>query len=78
MEAASRPEERPRDGENREDGNDAEIHLPSQGVDLVDLEQQLIREALERTEGNQTQAARLLGLSRQTLIYRMQKYGIER
>lgn len=54
----------------------ASLHLPEQGVDLVLLERQLIEEALDRTGGNQTHAARLLGLTRQTLIYRMQKYGI--
>lgn len=59
-----------------EEGSHGELHLPGNGVDLVLLERQLIEEALERTEGNQTQAARLLGLTRQTLIYRMQKYGI--
>jgi transcriptional regulator with GAF, ATPase, and Fis domain len=52
------------------------LHLPEHGVDLVLLERQLIEEALDRTGGNQTHAARLLGLTRQTLIYRMQKYGI--
>lgn len=64
--------------EARTRADDETIRLPARGVDLVDLEKQLIREALDRTDGNQTQAARLLGLSRQTLIYRMQKYGIER
>jgi DNA-binding NtrC family response regulator len=59
-------------------GSASPIGLPRDGLDLVELEKQLIREALERTDGNQTQAARLLGLSRQTLIYRMQKHGIER
>lgn len=60
-------------GESQEHGS---LHLPRNGVDLVLLERQLIEEALERTQGNQTHAARLLGLTRQTLIYRMQKYGI--
>ena len=36
----------------------------------------IIREALEATGGNRTQAARLLGLSRPTLIARIEKYGL--
>lgn len=68
-----------RSGANGDSTGESErgsLHLPGNGVDLVLLERQLIEEALERTEGNQTHAARLLGLTRQTLIYRMQKYGI--
>jgi DNA-binding NtrC family response regulator/class 3 adenylate cyclase len=37
-----------------------------------------IRQALQRTAGNVTQAARLLGMSRKALRYRLQRYGIER
>ena len=37
----------------------------------------LIRQALELSHGNKTRAARYLGLSRPTLIYRLEKYGIE-
>lgn len=53
------------------------ITLPEGGIDLEALEQSLIRQALERTGGNQTRAARLLGISRYTLIYRMEKYGLK-
>lgn len=51
--------------------------LPEAGVHLDSLERDLIRQALERTHGNQSKAARLLGLTRGTLIYRMKKYAIE-
>ncbi len=51
--------------------------LPDSGVHLDSLERDLIRQALQRTHGNQSKAARLLGLSRGTLIYRMKKYAIE-
>ena len=51
--------------------------LPASGVHLDHLERDLIRQALQRTGGNQSRAARLLGLTRGTLIYRMKKYAIE-
>ncbi|MEQ9318671.1 MAG: helix-turn-helix domain-containing protein, partial [Polyangiaceae bacterium] len=42
------------------------------------LEEQRIREALQQTAGNQTKAAKLLGMSRRTLVSRLDKYGIDR
>lgn len=51
--------------------------LPDEGINLEDLEKNLILQALEKAEGNQTKAAKLLGISRYTLIYRMEKYGIK-
>lgn len=50
--------------------------LPELGVDLEKLEIDLIMQALNRTNGNRSRSARLLGISRDTLLYRMQKYGI--
>jgi DNA-binding NtrC family response regulator len=52
--------------------------LPETGIDLDRLEEDLIRQALERTKGVKSAAARLLGLSRDTLRYRIEKYGLER
>jgi DNA-binding NtrC family response regulator len=52
------------------------IGLPPEGVNLEVVEQELIRQALERARGNKSKAAELLGLSRHTLLYRMEKYGI--
>jgi DNA-binding NtrC family response regulator len=52
------------------------IRLPQQGLNLEVVEQTLIRQALERARGNKSRAAELLGLTRHTLIYRMEKYGI--
>ncbi len=51
--------------------------LPPEGVNLADLERQLIEQALTRTQGNKTQASRLLGISRHTLDYRLEKYQIK-
>jgi two-component system, NtrC family, response regulator AtoC len=51
--------------------------LPHQGVVLDDVEKSLIDQALRRTAGNQTRAARLLGLTRDTLRYRLKKYNID-
>jgi len=57
-------------------GQQGDLRLPAEGVILDELEADLIRQALERTAGNRTRAARLLGLSRDTLLYRMKKYAI--
>jgi DNA-binding NtrC family response regulator len=50
--------------------------LPAMGLDLEELERDLIAQALDRADGNKTSAARLLGLSRDTLRYRLEKYGV--
>jgi transcriptional regulator with PAS, ATPase and Fis domain len=49
--------------------------LPATGLQLDALEADLIDQALSRTKGNRSQSAKLLGLSRDTLLYRMQKHG---
>jgi DNA-binding NtrC family response regulator len=50
--------------------------LPILGLKLEKLEADLIQQALNRTHGNRSKSARLLGISRDTLLYRIQKYGI--
>jgi DNA-binding NtrC family response regulator len=50
--------------------------LPPEGIDLERLTRDLIVQALERTGGNRSRAARLLGISRPTLVYRMDKHKI--
>jgi two-component system, NtrC family, response regulator AtoC len=50
--------------------------VPEQGLVLDDVERKLINEAMERTSGNQSRAARLLGISRDTLRYRLKKHAI--
>ena len=51
--------------------------LPPGGVVLEDVERSLIEQALKRTGGNQTRAAKLLGLTRDTLRYRLKKFGLD-
>ena len=48
-----------------------------EGMSLEDYEQSLIREALKRANGNKSQAARLLGLTRNALRYRLSQMGLE-
>ncbi len=50
--------------------------LPLGGIDLEDLEKRLLKEALERARFNQTKAARLLHVTRHTLRYRLEKFGL--
>lgn len=54
-----------------------QLNLPPEGISLESIERELIIKALERSQWNQTRAARYLDLSRKTLIYRMEKYGIK-
>lgn len=56
---------------------DSNFILPDQGVFLEVVERSLIIQALERTGYNQTKAAKLLGITRHTLIYRLEKYNID-
>ncbi|MBI9086473.1 MAG: sigma-54-dependent Fis family transcriptional regulator [Desulfobacterales bacterium] len=51
--------------------------LPPAGVALEEVERRLIQSALEQTRGNKTRAAALLGLTRDTLRYRLEKFGID-
>jgi DNA-binding NtrC family response regulator len=50
--------------------------LPPEGIPLEQVERDLISQALMRTGGNKTRAAELLGISRHTLLYRLDKFGI--
>jgi DNA-binding NtrC family response regulator len=55
----------------------AGFKLPAEGVNLEDLERQLLLQALERAGGNQTQAAGLLGINRDQVRYRIEKFGLQ-
>jgi DNA-binding NtrC family response regulator len=50
--------------------------FPPEGMTLEQYEDEIIREALRRANGNKSQAARLLGLSRNALRYRLSKMGV--
>ncbi len=52
------------------------IRIPPEGISLEKVEEALVRQALKMTGGNQTKAAKLLDISRDTLRYRMQKFSI--
>lgn len=54
----------------------AALTLPPGGIDLHELENSLVKQALLLSNNNQTHAARLLGLSRDALRYRMEKIGL--
>jgi two-component system, NtrC family, response regulator AtoC len=51
--------------------------LPPRGTDLAQWEKSMIEQALRESNGNQTQAAHRLGVSRDTLRYRLKKFGIQ-
>jgi two-component system response regulator AtoC len=52
--------------------------LPADGVVLEDVEKHLVVQALQRAAGNQTRAAALLGLHRDQIRYRIEKFGLAR
>jgi DNA-binding NtrC family response regulator len=54
------------------------VELPAGGLDLEQLERSLVVQALERTGWNQTKAAALLGLNRDQIRYRVEKFHLER
>jgi two-component system response regulator AtoC len=54
------------------------VELPASGLDLEELERSLVVQALERTGWNQTKAAALLGLNRDQIRYRVEKFELER
>ena len=52
------------------------FRLPPEGVNLEEVERQLLTQALDRANGNQTQAAQLLGINRDQVRYRIEKFGL--
>lgn len=70
------PENLPREFNNGDIPTSTEFKLPEVGINLDSLEADLIHQALYRTNGNRSKSARLLGISRDTLLYRIQKHGL--
>jgi two-component system NtrC family response regulator len=54
------------------------MELPDEGVSLEDVERELLLAALQKHNWNQTRAAAFLNITRSTLLYRMQKFALER
>ncbi len=52
------------------------FELPEGGIRFDELEQSLLLQALEKSRGNRSRAARLVGLTRDTFLYRLKKYAI--
>jgi transcriptional regulator with PAS, ATPase and Fis domain len=48
----------------------------AEGTSLFDIEKQLLVRALRQAEGNQSKAAKILGISRDTLRYRIKKFNL--
>jgi DNA-binding NtrC family response regulator len=54
------------------------VELPAAGIDLEQLERSLLVQSLQRTGWNQTRAAALLGLNRDQIRYRIEKFQLEK
>ena len=52
--------------------------LPDEGLNLEQVERELVMQALTRTGWNHTKAAALLGLNRDQIRYRIEKFGLEK
>jgi DNA-binding NtrC family response regulator len=65
-----------RAGFNSRDRAASSFQLPDEGIDLEEVELELIRQALDRTGANVPKAAKLLGLTAKTLEARMQRFGL--
>jgi two-component system, NtrC family, response regulator AtoC len=55
-----------------------QFKLPAEGLNLDEVERQLLLQALERAGGNQTQAGQLLGINRDQVRYRIEKFGLSK
>jgi two-component system response regulator AtoC len=61
----------------RERAGEGGLRLPPEGVDFASLERGFVVEALERSGGSPTRAAALLGMSRDQIRYRIEKFGLK-
>lgn len=56
--------------------SDFHFDFPDEGISLVNLEKEIIRQALQKANNNQTKASKLLDISRDTLRYKLKKYHL--
>jgi two-component system NtrC family response regulator len=68
--------EQVRSGEDASAGR-LRIDLPDEGIVLEEVEKEIIRQALKMNYNNQSRTARYLGITRNTLLYRIEKYGLK-
>jgi DNA-binding NtrC family response regulator len=66
-----------RASEIRTKQSDSGFRIPAAGLVLEDLERDLVRQALEMAKGNRTHAARLLGMNRDQIRYRIEKFSLD-
>src|SRR4029078_6915381 len=52
------------------------VELPAKGLNLESIERSLVMQALQRTGWNQTRSAKLLGLNRDQIHYRIEKFKL--
>ena len=67
----------PVEGQETENQTVSYSDIPDEGINLDNLEQILIRKAIEKSGGNKSTAAQLLGITRRRLYSMMQRFGIE-
>ena len=65
-------------GQDQSQAGAGKFTIPDGGVNLYEVEKQLIQQALMRAGGNQSKASRLLSITRDTLRYKMKKYGLRK
>jgi len=58
------------------DPDKKQFSLPAKGFKFEEFEKDVVLQALERTSWNQTRAGELLGMTRDQIHYRMEKFGL--
>jgi transcriptional regulator with PAS, ATPase and Fis domain len=72
-----RPASQPPRGDNVITGHPITLNLPEGGTTFDDLEREILAQVLARADGNQSRAARSLGLSESTLRSRLKRLGLK-
>ena len=63
---------------NADKDNDCDTHIQTLNAAVDSLEKRMIRQAVQQTDFNQSQAAAILGLSERMLRYKLKKYGLKK